>query len=198
MNKGIDISAYQKNIDFNRVKKHGISFVFIKATEGTGNFNLKQDIEQAKGAKAAGLSIGFYHFAKGNDAKTEADTFIRFVRAIEKEVGKADFPLALDIEDTNNIVFKGAAFDKWVLSFENRLKEHGYKMWIYSYAPYLNNRSNGGLTHIPLWIASYPAVFNPAIKPKLPKGWNSFVCWQYSVTDSVDGINGRVDLNVIL
>ena len=42
MNKGIDISAYQKNIDFNRVKKHGISFVFIKATEGIGNFNLKE------------------------------------------------------------------------------------------------------------------------------------------------------------
>ena len=35
MNKGIDISAYQKNIDFNCVKKHGISFVFIKATKGT-------------------------------------------------------------------------------------------------------------------------------------------------------------------
>lgn len=197
MVKGIDISAYQGYPDFRKVAKAGYEFVFIKATEGLGNRNLQQDIAQARSAKAAGLKVGYYHYARGEEARVEADAFISSVSAICKAIGSGpDFPLVLDIEE-QRIKLKGKAFDEWVLTFEKRLALQGYKMWLYSYAPYLDFHTGGKLTHLPLWIAAYPAIFDPTRKPRLPRGWSDFVCWQYTGKGRVPGINGNVDLNVM-
>jgi GH25 family lysozyme M1 (1,4-beta-N-acetylmuramidase) len=67
--KGIDISAYQPNVDFEKVKAAGIEVVYIKATEGTSYINpyLKK---HAAAAKAAGLKVGFYHFFKWKSQRT--------------------------------------------------------------------------------------------------------------------------------
>lgn len=197
MRYGIDISAYQGMPDFRRVAAEGYRFCFVKATEGLGNRNLAQDIAQARGAKAAGMEVGYYHYALGEEARVEADAFVGSVKAISKAIGsEPDFPLVLDIED-QRIKLKGKAFDEWVLTFEKRLALQGYKMWLYSYAPYLNSRTGGALTHIPLWIASYPKVFDPKRRPTLPRGWSDFVCWQYNGRGRVPGIKGNVDLNLM-
>lgn len=78
---GIDVSSYQPNIDWARVKANGISFVYIKATEGTGPYPSDSDLEaftnsfgsgyhnpefhsQYIGATNVGVIRGSYHFAR--------------------------------------------------------------------------------------------------------------------------------------
>ena len=197
MRYGIDISAYQGMPDFGKVAEAGYSFCFVKATEGLKNRNLTQDIQQARQAKQAGLDIGYYHYALGQDPKAEADAFGLSIEQISRAIGyRADFPLVLDIED-NKIKEQGRGFDRWVNDFSSRIEKYGYSTWLYSYTPYLNQRTAGGLTHLPLWIASYPKVFNESRRPTLPRGWQDFVCWQYSGSGRVAGIAGAVDLNIM-
>ena len=76
--KGIDISSYQENVDFKKVKNNGIEIVYIKATEGLTYDNplLKS---QYNGAKSAGLKIGFYHLLRANDPTLEAKHFLSVI-----------------------------------------------------------------------------------------------------------------------
>lgn len=215
ISEGIDISAFQKTINWKEVANSGIKFCIIKATEGTTNVNLKQDVDQTKGAIGVGIQVGYYHYAKYKDPAQEATAFVNAVNEIEKQSGaKSSFPLVLDIEDPIKTLNK-VQFDNWVLKFYEIIKSAGRELWLYSYTPYLNSMTNGGLTHIPLWVAAYRSsnVINHADvrPPKLPKGWNhwtaynspskpkgSVICWQYTGSGTVKGIAGKVDRNVFL
>ena len=76
--KGIDISSYQQNVDFIKVKNNGIEIVYIKATEGI-TYNNPMLKPQYCGAIAAGLKIGFYHFLRANDPILEAKHFLSLI-----------------------------------------------------------------------------------------------------------------------
>ena len=67
--QGIDVSGYQRNIDFKKVKEDGIDIVYIKASEGSNyiDSHFERNYEQAK---KYGLKIGFYHYVT---ARTEAE-----------------------------------------------------------------------------------------------------------------------------
>ena len=74
---GIDVSSWQGNIDFSRVKQAGIDIVYIRVSEGTGFVDpyFKQNYENAK---ANGLKVGFYHYVTARnekEAKEEANFF---------------------------------------------------------------------------------------------------------------------------
>jgi lysozyme len=58
---GIDVSAHQDAIDWGRVARDGITFAYIKATEG-GDFIDDRFDENWLGADEAGLDRGAYHF----------------------------------------------------------------------------------------------------------------------------------------
>ena len=91
--KGIDISSYQGNVDFVKVKNSGIEIVYIKATEGITYTNplLKS---QYSGAIAVGLKVGFYHFLRANDPTLEAKYFLSVINGLSVEC-----KYAVDVED---------------------------------------------------------------------------------------------------
>ena len=69
--EGIDISSWQKDIDFEKIKEQGIEIVYIKASEGRSLADpyLKINYENAK---RSGLKVGFYHFVRAtNVARAE-------------------------------------------------------------------------------------------------------------------------------
>ena len=74
--EGIDVSAYQGDIDFNLVKEAGIDIVYIKSSEGSGFVDpyFEQNYQNAKNA---GLSVGFYHYVTA--------------RSVEEAVSQANF-----------------------------------------------------------------------------------------------------------
>ncbi|MCW3105229.1 MAG: hypothetical protein JWO09_3669 [Bacteroidetes bacterium] len=194
---GIDVSHNNGTIDWAKVAANPtkIDFVYIKASEGVG-YTDPMFATNAKGAKAAGLKIGFYHFASLNtlndvpDAKSEADYFMSLI----KSAPAADLPYALDIE-TNKVGLDKAHVLEWINTFFAEMKQGGYNNTIlYSYTPFLDSNlpANHNLGNIRLWLAAY---VSPA-RLQLPVGWTQYYIWQNSSTGSVSGITGNVDTNV--
>lgn len=201
---GIDVSRYQWDLDWKQVGQPitqlpgPVQFAYVKATEGVGYVDPNAQ-SNATGAKAAGLMLGYYHFATLNnridpagDAKNEAQAFL----AAFKTLPGANLPPVLDIE-SNISGLTPAQVLQWVQSFFATLKDGGISNYmIYSYTPFLNANlpANHGLGNIPLWIAAY--VNEPA--PVLPQGWNTYEIWQYSAQGQFKGKDGKnvtVDLN---
>jgi len=194
---GIDVSHHNGTIDWAKVAANPtkVDFVYIKASEGVG-YTDPMFAANAKGAKQAGLKIGYYHFASLNtlndvpDAKSEADYFMSLI----KSAPATDLPFALDIE-TNDIGLDKTHVLEWINTFFAEMKQGGYTDTIlYSYAPFLdaNLPANHGLGNIRLWLAAY---VDPA-KLKLPAGWSGYYIWQKSASGTISGITGNVDLNV--
>lgn len=182
--EGIDVSSYQGEIDFRKVKEDGIEVVYIKATEGTYYIDPYLERNYQK-AKEDGLKVGFYHYVAARtikQAEKEAQFFISNISGKE-----SDCKLAMDFErfgdltktEINNI---GLTFLKEI----ERLS--GKKAILYSNAYTASNIWSGENTNYPLWIADYGVEY-----PTNSGTWNSWSGWQYTDVGEVRGINGYVD-----
>lgn len=184
--RGIDVSHWQGNIDWKKVKADGIQFAIIKATEGTGHVD-KNFLKNVEGAKAAGLKVGVYHYAHpDNDPVKEVDHLLKTLASIQ-----LDLPVALDLEVNKNInkaqVTSFAV--KWLQEYEKRT---GLKPLFYSYPSFIKSYIGKEVAAWPLWIANY-GVNTPTAHGM----WDRWEIFQYSDKGSVPGIAGNVDLNVI-
>lgn len=182
---GIDVSAYQGYIDYERVKNAGIEVVYIKSSEGTTledpyfrtNYN---------NAKANGLKVGFYHFIRARneeEAREEAEFFARVISGTNPDCRLAmDFEVFgdLSVEKINRISF----------AFLQKIQEITQKECvIYSDAYNARNTFSRELAEkYPLWIAEY-GVETPVDNGK----WEYWVGFQYTDAGRIDGIEGNVD-----
>ncbi|WP_217506349.1 glycoside hydrolase family 25 protein [Paenibacillus xylanilyticus] len=199
--QGIDVSHHNGNIDFKKVAADGISFVFIKATQGK-SFRSSKFLQFVKDAKAAGLLIGAYHYVDDSAgsveaAKAEAANFYNAIQAAGG-IDVFDLPPVMDYESNKNGYSKATvtAVAKAFLEEVHRLT--GVKPLVYTYPAFIGNFS--GLNSYPLWIARYSNQ-----TPVDASGWTRWDFWQYSDgaaggylprgNRKVDGISGAVDLN---
>ncbi len=183
---GIDVSDFQGSVNWQAVAGDGISFAFLKATEGT-SFTAATFARNWAGVKAAGLIRGAYHFFRPqNDPQAQAEHFLRTVKF---EPG--DLPPVLDIESTGELD-AGAIVErmaKWLAVVETATKR---KPIIYTYANFWKRLGNPlGFSDFPLWIAHYTS----AAEPLMPAGWDTWTVWQYTDSGKVKGISGGVDTN---
>ncbi|WP_298844751.1 GH25 family lysozyme [Clostridium sp.] len=176
--KGIDISSYQQNVDFVKVKNSGIEIVYIKATEGI-TYNNPLLESQYNGAMEAGLKIGFYHYVKANDPILEAKHFLSAIAGLS-----ADCKYVIDVEEASERTTTQISSN--VRLFANYLISNGKEVCIYTndnfYSTYLDN----SVKNIPLWVAHYGVAKPDAI---------NYIGFQYSSSGIVNGINGPVDLD---
>lgn len=193
----IDVSKHNGVIVWSEVARHTpkVDLAIIKATEGVDFVDIKF-MSNARGAKAAGLLVGYYHFASLNksdvvsDARAEALDFIEAM----KSVPKADIPPVLDLEENRSGLMK-SVIQRWVETFLHTMAANGYpEVIMYSYTPFLDgalpvNHPFGRM--MKLWVAGYVR----ASRLKIPNGWDKYWMWQYSSTGTVRGIKGPVDLN---
>lgn len=182
--KGIDVSKWQGDIDWQAVADSGIKFAIIKATEGTSYVD-PYFAANWEGAKAAGLLVSAYHMLWPSLlAEKQAAHFLATLGD-----RKADLPLVLDAERpaVGNI---GAFVEEMALAVE---AADGRKPFIYTAQNYWNTHVGWapGWADYPLWVADYDAA-----SPAMPTGWDSYTIWQYSSTGRVAGISGNVDLNL--
>ncbi|WP_025683736.1 GH25 family lysozyme [Paenibacillus maysiensis] len=200
--QGIDVSHHNGNIDFKKVAADGISFVFIKATQGK-SFRSSKFLQFVKDAKAAGLLIGAYHYVDDSAISPEAAHLeaANFFKAIQAAGGIEvfDLPPVMDYESNKSGLSKAAltAVAKAFLQEVERLT--GVRPIVYTYPSFIGNFS--GLSDYPLWIARYSATQ----VPPGASGWSRWDFWQYSDGSAggtlpsgirkVNGIAGSVDLN---
>lgn len=189
--KGIDVSKYQKNIDWKKVKADGVEFAIIRA--GYGKTNVDPYCKQnALGAIANGVKLGFYWFLYCKNEAEAIQNANKFHETIKEFKNHITMKVWCDYEyDSDSysikqgVVQTNASRTKIVNAFIGRMKELGYDCGIYANPDYFNNKF-GDVSQYPMWLAYYhnsTGKFKPLI-------------WQQSSKGSVDGIKGNVDMNV--
>ncbi|MGN1215960.1 MAG: glycoside hydrolase family 25 protein [Candidatus Cryptobacteroides sp.] len=161
-----------------------VSFVFIKATEGT-NFKDRSFADNWLEAGRTGLQRGAYHFFRSSkDGRAQARNFISAVPNLRR----TDLPPVLDIET----IHKGCSrkqLNEEALEWLQEIEKHyGRKPIVYTSASFAKDHLDNEITGAyPVWIAHYGRDY-PAFD-----GWKWWQCTDKAV---VMGVPGRVDLNV--
>ena len=187
---GIDISKWQGNVDFQKLKEANVEFVMIRLGYQTGfgkEIVLDKYYEQnIKLANKYGIKAGvyFYSYAKNtNDAKKQAE----FVKKHIKNY-KIDMPIAFDFEDWKNIeLAKLSIYDinKNAKTFLEEIKKDGYQVLNYGSKYYLENIWD---IDYPTWLAHYTGKTNYSKDYKM---------WQLTENGLISGVQGFVDVNVL-
>ncbi len=196
--RGIDVSKWQGTIDWPKVWGAGYRFAIAKATEGVGYTDPKWTTNRA-GARAAGLVVGAYHFARPDanttltQARQEAAWFASQIGPINGMVVPA---LDLEVRGSQTDAELIAWTKAWLGEFYART---GIKAMIYTspsfWRTYLGDTrwfaDNGYKT---LWVAHWTTASSPSV-PASNWGGRGWTFWQYTSDGTVPGIDGRVDLN---
>ena len=186
--KGIDVSKWQGNIDWTKVKNSGVDFAIIR--EGYGKKDPKQVdkkfYDNYNGAKAVGIHVGVYHYSYADsvdDAIKEAQFCLENIKGLEM-----DFPIVFDIEDKEQLKLDNRQRTDIVKAFCSEIEKAGYYAMFYCNLSWLNNYliKSELLPKYDLWLAQWDTNI-PGVQCGL---------WQYSSTGKIDGITGNVDLNM--
>ena len=206
---GTDVSGYQTNIDWVATKNGGVTFAWVKATEG-GSFTNSLFFSQIAGAHTVGIFVGAYHFARPSintnltgplSAESEASFFWSVAGDYIKNANGYLVPM-LDWEDpnaTNGIhgftgfttAYMSAWVNEWCNSVSNYAQLDGVTLRPIVYTgTWYSNPANGyaGLDHTvtnwPAWIAYYPNTPNAqAGAPPSTYPWPTWTVWQYADTN---------------
>lgn len=183
---GIDVSNYQGDIDFQRVKDAGIEVVYIKASQGS-SWTDPDFQSNGEKAKAAGLDFGFYHFVTATTT-AEAEQEARFFASLITGMDYTCRPV-MDFEEFSGLSHTqinaiGKAFLEELESLT------GVKPMLYTDAYAANTLWEERFGAYPLWVANYD-VSEPEVTSGIWSGWAGF---QYG-SGRVDGISDTVDLD---
>lgn len=195
---GIDVSKFQGNIDWKKVKNDGIEYAFIRC--GYRGYETGKIVEDEKfednikGCNEVGLDAGIYFFTEAV-SEEEAEEEVEFVLdLLEKYEVSIQLPIVVDLEQSANTAKSRTTNisqedrTKIIIAFCERVKEAGYEPMIYG-----NLKSHMRMTDIhqledyQKWFAYYRTPLRYPYK---------FEIWQYTAAGSVDGIKGDVDMNI--
>ena len=185
--RGIDISEFQGEIDFEEVKRSGIEAVYIRV--GAGEYTDEYFAENYERAKAAGLKIGFYHYVTArsvDEGRRQARFFASLAAGREP-----DMRLAMDFEYFGSLsVSQINAISEAYLDELTALTRR--EAVIYSDLSNARNIFSRALAEkYPLWAAQYGAD-----EPSANGKWREWVGFQYTDEGRVGGIYGNVDRNI--
>ena len=191
---GIDLSTYQKEVDWQKVKDAGIAFAILRA--GFGNSVNQQDSmfeTHMKGALAVGLPVGVYWFnycLSEEDARKEAKACLQVLAPYK---GKILLPVFADYEGDsdryakeNGVTPTKESRTAWIRAFCDEIEKGGFTPGVYTNPDFIRNKLlYEELKDYPLWLAQY-GVDTPA-----------YPCdyWQYTSTGQLAGVSGNVDMN---
>lgn len=196
--RGIDVSFYQGEIDWQAVAADGVEFAVIRAgyrgsTEGLLNVDERFE-ENLTGAAAAGLRLGVYFFSQAvteEEAREEA----RFVLEL-LDGRELDLPVFFDWEHVSvdggarTDGLSGAELTDCCLAFCGEVMDAGYQAGVYYYRSLAyHNYELDRLEGLVTWLAS---------AGETPEYYYDFDIWQYSFTGKVAGIEADTDLDLLL
>ena len=180
--RGVDVSSYQGEIDWNVLSRQGIGFAYIKATEG-GSLQDKQFPINFTEASKTGLFIGAYHFFRFED--TADSQFANIIKTVPQDAHM--LPVAVDVEfyDGND---KNPPPKETVVSEINALLEkltayYGKKPVIYATPEAYDLYVAGGFPDYSIWyrdVISYPTLSDG----------RRFAFWQFSNRSRFTGYHG--------
>lgn len=187
---GVDVSHYQGEIDWRQLRRQGVDFAFIKATEGSG-FADERFAANWENARAAGMYAGAYHFFSfDSPASSQAEHFISTAGDLSGAL-----PPVVDIEYYGDKQDDPPSREQVIPRLRELLcaleEEYGVNPIIYTTNTVYNQYIRNGFEDYPLWIRN---VYYPPID--IGRQWTF---WQYSDTGTLSGTYGEekyIDLNV--
>lgn len=191
---GIDVSKWQGEIDWDKVKNDGIDFVIIRCGyRGSVTGTLVEDPyfqQNIRGATAAGLQVGVYFFTQAVnevEAVEEASMVVSLIRDYE-----LTYPVFIDTEgaggdgraDSLSVESRTAVCEAFCTTVENA----GFEAGVYASRNWYNkNLETAALEDFIIWLAEYRSA---------PIYQGYYQMWQYTSKGSVNGISGNVDMNI--
>lgn len=197
---GIDVSFYNEGINWPAVKAQGIDFAIVRVGgRGWETGLLYDDVcfqQNLNGARAAGLKVGVYFYSTAIDA-VEAVQEASLV--LERLNGTAlDYPIFIDVEQSGDYPYgrsdqlSKTLRNEIVTAFCQTVINSGYRAGVYSGQNFLANHiDHAALTQYYIWLASYTS------NNRLPSFGGHYDMWQFTDGGVVNGIKGKVDMNVI-
>ena len=189
---GIDVSTWNGNIDWNKVKNSGVSYVIIRtgfrgSTQGAliEDNRFRQNIQ---GATNAGLKVGVYFFSQAIneiEAVEEASMVLSQIKGYP-----ITYPVFIDVEPSGG---RGDALSsgdrtKVINAFCQTIQNGGYKAGIYANKTWLAQKMNvAALSGYKIWLAQYNSTVTYG---------GRYDMWQYSDKGTVAGISTKVDMNL--
>lgn len=190
---GIDVSKWNKEIDWTRVKEAGVQYAIIRiGYRGSSTGALVADPlfeRNLEGARQAGVPVGIYFFTQ---ALTEAEAVEEASMVAALLEGRTlDYPIFLDVEGSGGRadVLEPAERTNNILAFLETIENQGYSAGVYANKNWLTNRIDAGrLTAYHIWLAQY--------NKSEPDYEGRYDIWQYSSKGNIDGISGYTDMNI--
>ncbi|SNQ50978.1 Lysozyme M1 (1,4-beta-N-acetylmuramidase) [Frankia canadensis] len=197
--RGVDVASWQHPgggpIDWNAAHASGVSFVVIKATEGTNYANPYFTADRTA-ATRAGMVVGAYHYARpARPISTAVDQARHFIAVTGLTRTAGHLAPALDLEDNGGL--DPATLAAWTRAFLEEVEsETGRTPILYTYRSFWTDRmaDSHDFAKYPIWFAIYN---NQATPGPPPGGWPNWALWQYTSSGIVPGIAGAVDENVL-
>ncbi len=187
---GVEVSRWQGDIDWVKLRSQGANFAYIKATDG-GDHTDPMFAKNWRGAEAAGIKRGAYHFFYWcRDAASQANWFIRNVPKDPDAL-----PPVIDVEWNHLSACKKRPSREVVLEkmrvFMDKIEAHyGQRPVIYTAPDFYGDNLKGAFPNHPFWlraVAQHPSKVYPG---------REWVFWQYSGSGLSHGVAGKIDLNV--
>ena len=189
--KGIDVSEFQGNIDWDKVKADGIKFAILKLGniyDYDTNYKDSKFDTNYKEAKKRGIKIGAYIYNYCNTVDT-------LKKGLEWAIGKLDgrkldLPLYLDMEDKDIQGETKASLTEQCNEFAKYVESKGYRAGVYANVNWLKNELNPNDfdKDISVWVAQYY---------KECQYTGKYDIWQYASNGKVSGISGTCDMNYL-
>ena len=189
---GIDVSTWNGNIDWNKVKNSGVSYVIIRTGfRGSTQGSLVEDNkfrQNIQGATNAGLKVGVYFFSQAInevEAVEEASMVLSQVKGY-----KLAYPVFIDVEPSGGRADGLSSGDrtKVINAFCQTIQNGGLRAGIYANKTWLSQKMNvSALSGYKIWLAQYNSKVTYA---------GRYDMWQYSDKGTVSGISGKVDMNL--
>lgn len=180
LTRGIDVSFWQGDIDWAKVKADNVDFAFIRVAYGTSTLDSKYAANM-KNAAAAGMPVGVYIFSTAlteEQALKEAQLVIRQLQGY-----KVSYPVVLDMEYSAVTKLSKEKVGKIALTFCNEIKKAGYYPMVYCSAWWYKDVIDlSYLQGIDIWLAQYGDTIMPP----------STAEYQYTIWQSTDGMGSKL------
>jgi lysozyme len=188
--QGIDISKYQGDIDWNRVRKEGIRFAYLKVSEG-GDHVDHLFYDNWAAAAAAGIPRGAYHFMYW--CRTASEQAVWFTQAVPQDASQLPPVLDLEWNNASPTCSKHIPRDDALAKIKKMLEimeyHTGKRPVIYTDINFHRDILAGEFKGYDFWLRSVAA------EPHTRYSDRKWTFWQYTATGRVAGVKGDVDRN---
>ena len=187
--RGIDVSKWQGEIDWKKVKAAGIKFAMIRLGYGSSKGDacgLDGYFEKnVKNAIAAGIDIGCYFYSYATSVAAAKKEAAYVINVLQKYKGVFTYPVAFDLEDKTQQGLGKQVLTDMVIAFGDAIEKAGFYCSLYSNPSWMKSYLDADrVKRFDLWLAHWTDKTNYA---------GAYGMWQNSSSGKVNGIYGNVD-----